>query len=256
MTLGRRLLHIVRPPGDRRGDERGRCSVCGADTRFVLNSWVLPASAREEWGPESLGELARRETLLCGRCSSSLRVRRLADVLLEHYADAATSIAELVEEPRFRALGVAEINAVGGMHPFLARHPRLRHSEYSRGGEDLQALSYADESLDLVLTSETLEHVPDWRRALVETRRVLRPGGRHVCTVPLVPGRERTEDVSVRGWHHGRGSGPWRFVGARADMLVRTVFGRDLLDELRRLGFEAELHFGDAASVVCATRTA
>jgi hypothetical protein len=117
---------------------------CGADTRFVLNSWVLPASARDEWGPESLGELARRETLLCGRCSSSLRVRRLADVLLEYYADAATSIAELVEEPRFRAHGVAEINAVGGMHPFLARHPRLRHSEYSRGGEDATSCAASD----------------------------------------------------------------------------------------------------------------
>ena len=38
---------------------------------------------------------------------------------------------------------------------------------------------------DLVLTSETLEHVPDPRLALRETLRVLRPGGRHVFTVPL-----------------------------------------------------------------------
>jgi SAM-dependent methyltransferase len=254
VTLGRRLLHVVRPPGDRRRDERGRCSVCGADTRFVFNSWVLPRSAPDEWGPDWVEAFARRETMLCGRCSSSLRVRRIADVLLEHYASAATSIAELVREPGFRRLEIAEINAVGSMHQFLARLPRLRWSEYGEGGEDLQALSYANESLDLVLTSETLEHVPDWRRALAETRRVLRPQGRHVFTVPLVPGREQTTDVSGCGWHHGRGSGPWGLVGAHRDMLVRTAFGRDVDDELRRAGFEPEMHFGDAASVVCAAR--
>ncbi len=253
MRAGRRLLHVVRPPGDRHGDERGHCSVCGAETRFLLNSWVLPRSASEEWGPEWVSEFARRETLLCARCSSSLRVRRLADVLLDHYAQDATSVAELVEEPGFRDLDVAEVNAVGSMHAFLARHPRPRYSEYGEGGQDLQALSYGDESLDLVLTSETLEHVPNWRQALAESRRVLRRGGRHVFTVPLVPGRAQTQDVSVRGWHHGRGSGPWSLVPARGDMLVRTEFGRDLLEALRAMHFEPELHFeGEPASVFCA----
>ena len=49
------------------------------------------------------------------------------------------------------------------MHAWIADLPRLRYSEYSEEGEDIQALSYADRSFDLVLTSETLEHVPDWR---------------------------------------------------------------------------------------------
>ena len=119
--------------------------------------------------------------------------------------------------------------------------------------EDLTSLSYDDASLDLVLTSETLEHVPDWQGALAETRRVLRPGGRHVFTVPLVPGRSATEDVAARNWHHARGRGAFRLVGARGDMLVRTEFGRDLLDALRAAGFDPEVRFeGDAASVVCA----
>ena len=68
------------------------------------------------------------------------------------------------------------------MHPYLAEAPGLVHVEYPQ--EDIQALSWDDGTFDLVLTSETLEHVPDPRLALRETRRVLRPGGRHVFTVP------------------------------------------------------------------------
>jgi SAM-dependent methyltransferase len=254
-ALGMRLLRVARPPGDRRRDERGHCSACGAETRFVFNSWLLPPDADDEWG-EWAEEFARRETMICSECSATLRVRRLADVLLEHYAQAAASLAQLVDEPAFRELDVAEVNSAGALHPFLAQLPRLRYSEYGADevpSEDLTSLSYDDASLDLVLTSETLEHVPDWRRALVETRRVLRRGGRHVFTVPLVPTRLTTEDVTARGWHHARGRGPYRLVGRHGDMLVHTEFGRDLLDALRQWRFAPELHFeGEAASVVCA----
>ena len=53
--------------------------------------------------------------------------------------------------------------------------------------EDLTRLTYSDASFDLVLTSETLEHVPDLEAALREIRRVLVPGGRHIFTIPQLP---------------------------------------------------------------------
>jgi ubiquinone/menaquinone biosynthesis C-methylase UbiE len=46
------------------------------------------------------------------------------------------------------------------------------------------SLPYRDESFDLVVCLETLEHVPDWRRGLEELIRVLRPGGRFIITTP------------------------------------------------------------------------
>ena len=91
-----RLLRWVRPLGDRRRDERGRCSACGTQSRFVFNSWLLPPEADDEWA-EWAEEFARRETMICSSCSATLRVRRLAEVLLEHYAAGATCLAELVE---------------------------------------------------------------------------------------------------------------------------------------------------------------
>ena len=38
-------------------------------------------------------------------------------------------------------------------------------------------LSYPDATFDAVLCFEVLHHIPDWRGALVEARRVLKPGG-------------------------------------------------------------------------------
>ena len=247
--LGRLLLHTLRPPRDHRADERGTCSVCGADTRFVFNSWILPPGQRAELDERLERRFAARESLWCSRCGSSLRVRRVADVLLLHYGAGARSLAALVEEPGFRELEVAEINAVGELHEVLAAHPRLTYSEYPQ--EDVTRLSYADASFDLVLTSDTLEHVPDFRRALRETRRVLRPGGRHVFTVPVVPSRATTVDRQEAGLppqYHGRASGGLAPLSRRRDdFLTYTDFGIDLLEVLEREGFEPEVHFYDAA---------
>ena len=75
-----------------------------------------PTSSIDEWPPG----FVERESLLCTSCGSSSRIRGLADILLELYADRATSIAELVREERFAALRIAELNSIGRMHPFLA----------------------------------------------------------------------------------------------------------------------------------------
>lgn len=241
------LIHL-RPLSGRRKDRYGRCTVCGAETRFAHNAWVLPRDLARI-APEGFAE---RESQFCTECGSSRRVRLLADALLEHYGRGEiASIAHLVEDDRFRALEIAEINAVGRMHPFLASLPRLTWVEYPE--QDIQDLTYADASFDLVLTSETLEHVPDFRRALRETRRVLRPGGRHIFTVPVDPRVEQTRSrVGLEPVHHGRGGGPFALVTRRNDMLAYTDFGLDLPTLLEEAGFDAEVHGSGVDIVYCA----
>jgi SAM-dependent methyltransferase len=262
--FGRPVLRHVRPLRDRRRDEHGTCSVCGRSSDFAFNSWVIPEDLERAWGDTAVADAyKRRESLFCRFCSSSLRVRGFAKVMLSLYGDGAPSFAELVRDETFRGLDIAEINTIGSagsLHSFLARLPRLVFSEY-RGpeglgtmvdgvrNEDVSQLTYADASLDLVLSSDTLEHVPDFRAALRETRRVLRPGGRHVFTVPIVASRNTTEtraSVNDEGrvrhllppLYHGRGAGLYRYIPVGDDLLTFTEFGGDLTEHLRAAGLE------------------
>ena len=49
---------------------------------------------------------------------------------------------------------------------------------------DIQRIAHRDGSFDTVVSCETIEHVPDPRRAVGELARVLRPGGRLFLTTP------------------------------------------------------------------------
>jgi SAM-dependent methyltransferase len=167
------------------------------------------------------------------------------------------SLAEWVERPEIRSLRVAEINRIDGLHDQLSRLPRFTSSDYQPGAapgtivdgvpsEDLTRLTYPDDCFDLVLTSESLEHVPDLAAALSEIRRVLAPGGRHIFTIPVLPGSASTfprsilrpdgsvEDRAPRIAHPG---GDWGYP-------VFTEFGADLPDLLRRAGFAVDVFFG------------
>ncbi len=59
--------------------------------------------------------------------------------------------------------------------------------------EDLERQSFPDESLDVVITQDVMEHVFDPERAYREIWRTLRPGGIHLHTTPIYKDRTTSE---------------------------------------------------------------
>lgn len=241
-----------------------RCSVCGRWALMVLRRRVIPRRLIELWGLNAAQAeaLARKESLDCCWCGAKLRGRRLATVLVGLYprqdGPPPRSLREWTRIPEARALAIAEINAIDGVRHELRALPGFQASEFRPGDapgaivdgvrcEDLTRLSYADASFDVVLTSETLEHVPDLAAALREIRRVLKPTGVHVFTIPVNPSvdttharavvRENGSAESLRGplIHH---------PGGDVGYLVFTEFGRDVESVLRDAGFETQVIFG------------
>ena len=62
---------------------------------------------------------------------------------------------------------------------------------------DATALPVADDSLDLVVAFDVLEHIVDHDSAVAEVHRALRPGGRFLVAVPADPRLWSEHDVAV-----------------------------------------------------------
>jgi SAM-dependent methyltransferase len=162
----------------------------------------------------------------------------------------ARSIKELCEQPFFADFDIFEPGISGAHRKFMKELPRYHQSVYfkesaSQEGtqviahQDLMALSFADESFDVVITSDIFEHIRDPFAAFSEIQRVLRRGGVHVFSIPAlvkmplttVPRVDTTTDTDVllmEAVYHGDGAG--------GRSLVYTDFGADFLDRLSEIG--------------------
>lgn len=241
------------------GSRRGlrRCPACGLTGEFVSKQVLWPELiAQWELSTRWLHWFDQREGCACVDCGSSLRSGQLARVIIDEVQKmteaSGTSLSNLFHDPRVQALSIAEINSAGTLHQFLSKCPNLRYSEYGSTSpgipsESLMHLSYADSTFDLVVTSETLEHVPDLDVALSEIHRVLKPAGVHIFTVPVVWERTTTRErariqngtlvhVLPPSYH---GSRPEK--GTSGDYLVFYEFGADFVERCRQADFDVKV---------------
>lgn len=219
----------------------GWCGLCGEASEFSVARQDEPAS------------ISLREDLVCTRCGINARVRGALE-LIRNRMDLQTSgvyITEQASRP-FVWLQRNARSAIGSEY-VRDRGSQQKLQQYFRdlGGEgdirvdDVTGLTFGNESLDCVASFDVLEHVPDYRAALAEFARVLRPGGMLVVTVPFVFSYATT---LVRA--HVDGSGEMHHLVTPeyhgdpvdgAGILCFYHFGWDLLEVVRECGF---LHAG------------
>jgi len=234
---------------------KSRCRVCGALLVYVYRP-VLSKKLINEWNLTAEWEVLfnRRDGEICISCGGSIRGRQIGGALVHwinrtlgvDFQDAQTAF----RDAKVQSLKIAEINSCGGVHKILNRLPNVSCSEFesqdrSIRHEDLLGLSYKDDSFDIVLHSDTLEHVPDIDRALSEIWRVLKPGGAMIFSIPIV--RDGRATLVRAKLHNGeiKQFSPPSFHGgsyqATSQYLVCYEFGEDFLDLLKRGGFTVEL---------------
>jgi len=230
------------------------CWACGRRSFWYFEPilWEELISATE-FSAEWVRAFDLRDGSRCLFCYNSLRTEHVARTLVREYSERLRvpfrSFRCLCQNSEFRKLKVAEINGCDKLHAFLRDLPHLKYSEYGSGfagvpSEDLTALSYPDREFDLVITSDSLEHVPDFDRSLREIRRVLKPGGLHVFTIPVVWDRPSRKRAYMEGCrivhilppvHHGEPS------TNSDDYLAFNDFGADVLGMIERNGFQVRV---------------
>ncbi|WP_371055258.1 class I SAM-dependent methyltransferase [Rhodosalinus sp. K401] len=103
----------------------------------------------------------------------------------------------------------------------------------SMRSENLEALTFADESIDLHVHLDVLEHVNDPAACFAEMERTLKPGGRMLFTTPVYEGKPKTERRAHYGPEGVRHFAEPEYHGNPIDSrgaLVTFHFGTDLSD--------------------------
>lgn len=159
-------------------------------------------------------------------------------------------------DPRAQDVHACCIYAHEGVTNFAlllrGRYPRFIGSEFAADETaaariwpvpsiDIMQSGFPADSFDFVLSNEVLEHVPDLDAALLDTARILKPGGRFIATFPfhwendetLVHARlvEGTVEHLLPPEYHGNPVDP------DGGSLVFQIPGWDILERCRQAGF-------------------
>lgn len=214
--------------------------------------WQLPAFCQACGTAQGLladrqhayqGRVNFRERLECPGCRLNTRQRFMAQLVRTALAESGSVAPQIYLHeqvtPFFHwaqtALGGETIGSeyLGHDVPGGTVVDGVRH-------EDALALSFADASVDVIVSQDVLEHVPDIDPAIAEAARVLRPGGRLFLSVPF----HAHADVTVRRAELRDGEVVHllepQFHGNPVSAEGSLVFydhGWDLLDRLRAHGF-------------------
>lgn len=217
------------------GSKRGRCVLCGKPTLYFLID-----------SPETI-----RNHATCVRCGSSARHRHLALCVLREFAD--KGIKALSDFRRHGEIKVLNTSAGSPVARALGEAPNIVFSEYFDGAEpgqsingvqnqDLQNLTFADASLDLILSEDVFEHLPDVKRGFRETHRVLKKGGFHIFTIPFYFVRKTEYLFDMRDGKPVLRE-PIEYHGdpKRGNIPAFTRIGYDMLDFLAETGFKTDI---------------
>jgi SAM-dependent methyltransferase len=141
------------------------------------------------------------EAKLCVCCRANLRYEMLATYLRSANLD-------------WKSLTVLELDGKSPLRPLLSQANTYYRSFYSNSErlgsvrhdgarcEDITQLTFQSNSLDLIISSEVLEHVPDPYAAFDECYRVLKPGGFHLFTVPPRAVTRKRAEIVAGTIHH------------------------------------------------------
>jgi SAM-dependent methyltransferase len=207
----------------------GACTICGGK-EFSFQPVLWPSLIQEwELGEHEVDYINRQQGHSCRGCGSSMRVRVLALAILSIFAEGGT-FADFIYSSTAQQLKILEINKAGNLHEFLKKHPGHLLVEYPE--YDMMSLKFPDHHFDLVIHSDTLEHISDPLKALKECFRVLKEGGKLFFTIPVIVDRPTRFRQGLPPSYHGSPD------SNAADYRVHTEFGSDAWKLMFEAGFK------------------
>jgi len=221
-----------------------------------LNKWYLngyceacekPATFMMDWKYSTNNNPNYRERLVCKNCKLNNRQRfmisyikniinKKPNLVNTLYIFEQTTIFYRYIEKTF----IDKINIIGS--EYLG--PRKKPGDYYSGirHEDALRLSFIDESIDIIVSNDVFEHIPNIEVAMIEAYRVLSKRGKLLFTIPFHQKESKTKqrafvdnigniNMILTPQYHAN---PLSNKGA----LVFYDFGWDILDICKNSGFK------------------
>lgn len=234
----------------------GMCNICGCDTSFIYNE-------RESF----------RESLFCFHCKTISRYRSIAKGILRAILEltsieAAQSIWQL---PSVNNTSLRIYDTQRSFYGLRSTYPipdllskckwiTVETSVYNpskplgsklspnQSNQNIEKLTYADSSFDVVITSDVMEHVRLDDEAHREIRRVLKPGGVYIFTVPSnrdseTVTRVRVIDPSDASKDQFLAEKEFHADTLGGQSLAYRIYGKDLDQKLIDLGFNVDYEY-------------
>lgn len=186
-----------------------QCNLCGSRSVTTLDA-------------------LQRETPSCASCDSNVRFRAIAHLVVRELTGEYATLPALAPRPAITGVGLCDANAYA--KPF-ARAFDYRNTFFHKAPRvDITAIDDADVGrYDFLIASDVFEHVaPPVGRAFDNARRLLKPGGLFVLTVPFSLEAATVEHFpELHEWSLGKAGGEWLLVNKTVD--GRLVTHRDLV---------------------------
>jgi hypothetical protein len=218
----------------------GWCDICAVPSNFLLDdlySNEQGSNRQPNW----------RERLVCPDCNLNARMRASFTIMKSIFAP-ESKIWITEQSTKFFQAAVKNYRNLIGSEYLGAGYVSGEVLANGIRHEDCSASSHKSDSLDGVLSFDVMEHIPNYREAIFETYRVLRPNGVFFWTAPF---NANIQETSVRAtvlsdgtienilppiWH----GDPMNHSGG---ILCYQIFGWDVHDLLRSAGFsEVQVH--------------
>lgn len=161
------LYNELNEEGEVIRETKGYCSCCERKTIFITKNYWL------------------RDYYRCIFCGSIPRQRAIVKVLND-------------EVPDWRLCSIHESSPSGSTFSFFKEQCSQYSYSYwyedknngeqlekNASNQNLEEMTFIEESFDVFITQDVLEHVNDPKKALKEIARTLKPGGKHIFTVPI-----------------------------------------------------------------------